>query len=461
MKISKIEVKKLFGVFNHVIPMNIDTGITIIIGENGLGKTILLEMVDNLFNSRFQLLRNIVFDELLIEFDDNVKWIVKKGHSTHKMPFLELHQKVGKNTSKYQLTSFDSKEIVAIASEIASNVNFIRRAGPTTWRDMRNGELLRPKDIVTNFDDYWYSNHSNEINFSKMDSDKNFQHNLPLFLETREAAPPKWFCERHEAIKVTLIKTQRLLAIDSPDQKPTNTVEKYSAETLRLIKSKLAESTELSSKLDRTYPNRLIHRLRNVSDISDDALNDQLTILEKKRKLLDEVGLIEIEKDTHFSKIEDEQRVVKDVLMQYVEDSFEKLAIFDDISAKFQLFLYIINKRFKHKKLQIGRESGFTLKSTVLVNDKGEYQTIPVNKLSSGEQNELVLFYELLFKSGPNSLILIDEPEISLHISWQNSFIEDLREINRLNSIDILIATHSPDIISNNWDLKVELKGVE
>ncbi|MFY3790760.1 AAA family ATPase [Ureibacillus sp. MALMAid1270] len=73
----------------------------------------------------------------------------------------------------------------------------------------------------------------------------------------------------------------------------------------------------------------------------------------------------------------------------------------------------------------------------------------------------MILFYHLIFNTSPNSLILIDEPEISLHISWQNKFISDLKEIHKINKLDILIATHSPDIISNNWDLKVELKGVE
>ena len=72
-----------------------------------------------------------------------------------------------------------------------------------------------------------------------------------------------------------------------------------------------------------------------------------------------------------------------------------------------------------------------------------------------------MLFYELLFKSKSSALILIDEPEVSLHISWQNCFIEDLKEIATLNNLRFIIATHSPDIISNNWDLKVELKGLE
>lgn len=41
---------------------------------------------------------------------------------------------------------------------------------------------------------------------------------------------------------------------------------------------------------------------------------------------------------------------------------------------------------------------------------------IPIEHLSSGEKNDFVLFYELIFKCDSKSLILVDEPEISLHV---------------------------------------------
>lgn len=50
-------------------------------------------------------------------------------------------------------------------------------------------------------------------------------------------------------------------------------------------------------------------------------------------------------------------------------------------------------------------------------------------------------------------MILIDEPEISLHIAWQQSFLEDMEAIAKLSNIRMMIATHSPDIINGRWDL--------
>jgi predicted ATP-binding protein involved in virulence len=80
--------------------------------------------------------------------------------------------------------------------------------------------------------------------------------------------------------------------------------------------------------------------------------------------------------------------------------------------------------------------------------------------LSSGEQHELILIYELLFKVKLNSLVLIDEPEISLHVGWQVDFLKDLQRVLRLVNIDILIATHAPSIIHERWDLTIELPGM-
>ena len=54
-------------------------------------------------------------------------------------------------------------------------------------------------------------------------------------------------------------------------------------------------------------------------------------------------------------------------------------------------------------------------------------------------------------------MVLIDEPEISLHIIWQEELLGDLSEIAQMNGLNILMATHSPQVISDRWDLAVEL----
>lgn len=67
--------------------------------------------------------------------------------------------------------------------------------------------------------------------------------------------------------------------------------------------------------------------------------------------------------------------------------------------------------------------------------------------MSSGEQNEIVMLYDMIFDLPDNSILLIDEPENSLHVAWQNMIISDLQRIADEKQLQVIIATHSPTIV--------------
>lgn len=103
---------------------------------------------------------------------------------------------------------------------------------------------------------------------------------------------------------------------------------------------------------------------------------------------------------------------------------------------------------------------------TVVINERGYFEArmdksgtiIPLSKFSSGEKEVLILFYLILFKAKPGSLVIIDEPEVSLHISWQQQMGKTFDEVARVRDLQMIVATHSPSIIHDDWDLAVELK---
>ncbi|MFG1993408.1 AAA family ATPase [Actinoplanes sp. NPDC048988] len=86
---------------------------------------------------------------------------------------------------------------------------------------------------------------------------------------------------------------------------------------------------------------------------------------------------------------------------------------------------------------------------------------LSADQLSSGEQHELVLIYDLLFNVGPKSLVLIDEPELSLHVAWQQRFLSDITQISDINGLYFVVATHSPQIVHKNWSRMVALGSVD
>ncbi|NUF39479.1 AAA family ATPase, partial [Acinetobacter lactucae] len=80
-----------------------------------------------------------------------------------------------------------------------------------------------------------------------------------------------------------------------------------------------------------------------------------------------------------------------------------------------------------------------------------------IDLLSSGEQHLIILLGNLIFNTKFGTLILIDEPEISLHAAWQKKLLSLISEIANINKFNILIATHSFTLINGNWDNTIEL----
>ena len=111
----------------------------------------------------------------------------------------------------------------------------------------------------------------------------------------------------------------------------------------------------------------------------------------------------------------------------------------------------IVNEKFLFKRLEFDQDLG------MVFNDEDTGARVDLQHLSSGEQHELVLLYDLLMNVDERSLVLIDEPEISLHVAWQKSFLDDLDRIGSLTTLCFIVATHSPQIIGKWWSHSIEL----
>lgn len=83
----------------------------------------------------------------------------------------------------------------------------------------------------------------------------------------------------------------------------------------------------------------------------------------------------------------------------------------------------------------------------ILFNQYGE--TIPPYMLSSGEKQLLVILLTALVQENRPGVMLMDEPEISLHIEWQQRLITLIRTLNP--NTQIILCTHSPAIIMDGW----------
>jgi predicted ATP-binding protein involved in virulence len=132
-------------------------------------------------------------------------------------------------------------------------------------------------------------------------------------------------------------------------------------------------------------------------------------------------------------------------------NKFTQEKLYENEKIKSQLFITILNNYFLNKNIALENNK-------LVIYSAITQKIIPIMALSSGEQHLFVLFYSLLFRTKPNTFVLFDEPETSLHITWQNRFIDDLLQIiDNIDGLTTLIATHSPNLIAHHWNLTVEL----
>ena len=236
------------------------------------------------------------------------------------------------------------------------------------------------------------------------------------------------------------------------------TVLEYAKELTEWMRQALAQANYSGQALDASFPVRLMQSIENEkeSGLTHEEIEEGLKQLEATRIILQKVGLFSksmAQRDYAIESVNEVSDSLRKVLTLYLSDSKEKLKPFEKLATKIHLLCELINKRFSYKVMEVNMEDGFIFKVPT-------HETLKADKLSSGEQNELILMFQLLFKSPNNAMILLDEPEISLHIAWQQSFLEDMEAIARVSNIRMMIATHSPDIINGRWDLTSGLEEV-
>ena len=115
----------------------------------------------------------------------------------------------------------------------------------------------------------------------------------------------------------------------------------------------------------------------------------------------------------------------------------------DKINERKNLFISLVNECFA--------ETGKTLSndSTKLVFLKDNAIGIYPKELSSGEKQLLIILLTVLLERGEEYILMLDEPEISMHISWQYKLIDMILQLNP--NVQIVLTTHSPMIFSDGW----------
>lgn len=415
--IKTINIVKLFDRFDY----NISTkagGITIITGPNGFGKSTILQIINALSHGNISFFSKLDFKKICVTYDNGKKTIIEKDIKTLKIDDLQL-----------PVTDDSLFECL----QYAQRRPWIQKVA-NGYFDHRTDEFYTEEELFYHF----------------LDNERLFPGNSSKRLGNTKAFREKLSTIKQWCGEVRIISDQRLIRKKMKPSDDSQVIDVISElpQKLKIEITRVSEEySRVANSLDSSYPKRLFAAKEGIT--GQEEYEIRLREANEKFAKLSQYNLVDM-------SIIDERsynQAYSTALKIYFDDFAEKYTVFQDLIQKLDLFTQIINARLTFKHINILRDGGFN----IVDNDNPE-KVLNLSQLSSGEKQEIVLFYDLIFSNTTDKLmLLIDEPEISLHISWQKKFLDDLLEVAKHRNIQVIVATHSPQIVSSHMDIQIDL----
>ena len=419
-RLIRVSVQGLLGQYHHEFDFPMDHEFVILHGPNGVGKTRLLELISDSLSPRTPSPRT-PFDSLKLEFDDD-SWLKVSRRDRRTTWATSESGRIGDQKSGVD----DDRRLLAAARDLMEQGLIRRFSTPGTgglrpFRDGETGERLSAEEAIERY--------SAELAPEKS----------PVPQQVRD------FVATAPAI---LVEVNRLRVIEEEPPRPRSgfigestqiaAIDFYARDLARRITIARAEHAVAAQQLDGSYPSRLLRGSTiNRGRLGVSNLQAQLESLRSKLEraaLLESApGLTELD----ALELEDDWKIA--ALQLHYQDSLDKLRRLEGLADRILLFHDLVASKLSGKVMRLHSEQGYVFETPG--------GAVPARDLSSGEQHEVVMIYRLIFESARNQLVLIDEPEVSLHVKWQRQFLDDLIRIAKLDGLRFVVATHSPQIV--------------
>ncbi|MFI7657096.1 AAA family ATPase [Streptomyces albidoflavus] len=427
--ISEVKISGLFGYVDHDVEFNKESPITIISGPNGIGKTHFLRLLHALISLDLEILASVEFREIEVRFSD--KFVLKSS------PHLENGELAGFHLWVKRPLARKFQEIIVPypgGTDAPDHPEWAIRLPDGSWFDTRLDRVM-PRENARRY---------------------GLRTGSPLSLVTSNAS----MVEAYEGANSILVDTQRLDVVPVNSNRVHRPASSGPGATVRRIRlyidqvaAQLAEarrrSLNESLDADQSFAARALKKARGT--INEKDLKERYQRIADQHAELHASGLSVRAVDVRFPE-EKTNPTERRILNLFLDDWERKLRPLLPIHEKLKALRRIVDTKF------IGKEMLLSPKGQIRFRSKVNGRPVAVHALSSGEQHLLAVFSMLLFSARSGSLVLIDEPEISMHAAWKHSFLADISEVAKLSELQIVLATHSSAIINGNWDLVREIK---
>lgn len=435
----------MLGEYNHSISIDENEAFIIIYGPNGVGKTKFLEIIHALSQLHGYVLSTLPFETATLTYSDKSELSVsfKTDKGNDQAPSEHLASMHASRTPEYTLRR-PNKEPVTWEHKKDDFTIFLEKSdkfeqlSDLYWRDLFDDQVYH---VETLYERYRRRPRQGQQN-SLPDSVQNFFDKTSSYLIETQRLRAEQDTASPQRIRFDRPRPQR-----SP-QRSRSRINKQAEKIQSLLIEAQTEHSQITQQLDRTFPNRVLEAgIRNdeSNDLKEEDVRACYNKQNKFRSRLGQVVSVRLNSELSLPEGKLDDWALK-LLNQYLEDAQRKFEPFVGLLKKIELLEQIINGRLLKKRLRVTADEG------LLVERIGSSESIPLELLSSGEQHEIILMIDLLFNVPKGSIVLIDEPEISLHVAWQILFIPDVKQIAELVGFKFIVATHSPQIINDQWN---------
>jgi predicted ATPase len=209
------------------------------------------------------------------------------------------------------------------------------------------------------------------------------------------------------------------------------------------------------------------HRLQDISEMDLETQGDRLSSAFKELGIQGKSEQI----TKHIDKLRDALKGLKESpKIVSVNNVFALPLIY-----RTNRIIDLLNKSEEDKKKIIEpRQRFFDTLRSFMTNKKFQYDnkfgalffsldgvaedTFIWSSLSSGEKQLLIQFMEVVLQEGKSLIFIADEPELSLHVTWQEKLLKALRDLNE--NAQLIVATHSPDIVAEFSENVIDMEKV-
>ncbi len=430
--IKRFQIKKLFNYIDVDLPL--EENVNIFLGENGLGKTTILNCLYNTLATKFEKLRDINFENISITFCDDEEYEISYNDVVEYSNYiLESHYMRYSNISIDRV--FSEKELTELRN-ILSHESYSRR--DILEYIYRLSDLLRiptriaEKELLNYINMYGHKMPKGNISNVKKLRDK-----IEKYMEDEIIYFPTYRRIEEDLSKLDIdieknnIKT-KLIHFGMDDI--IASIDK----TLTSIRNIAINSfNEMTGVLLTQYLSENISRINSIE-------KDKLSIvLDRIGDKIDSSSKELIKEIVNSDQIYNPDNMYLLNLLNNLIKSYEKQFQYDEKIKKFVMVCnkYLVGKYFYYDESDLKLD---------LINKRNN-EIINIDNLSSGEKQLISIFSKLFLENEKKCIILFDEPELSLSIEWQSNLLPDIMDSEKCSKL--ITVTHSPFIFENKYDL--------